>query len=674
MLHTRYTTVAGLLLISNTFLGANDELVLDDLFITATQNPELNANETPVLVDVVNQETMKEKSIISLHELLEQTPGVDAKTAGPGSVMPMIRGLSDEQVLVLVDGIRLSDERPGGNHVLSINPAQIERVEIVKGPGSVLYGAGAIGGVVNFITKKARKSESETLEVHGETGVSYESNSNAKDGHIHLEASSKSLSFYLGGDKRQTDNIESPNEEIKFSDYDGETIWGGIAYNQGAWHTELNAWQTQADIGITAPRTFVSDYYKDETQRMVNGKLSYQANGELLEQFDLQLGWQEHNRHRIREPEEEKLSDITVDKTSKTARAQWVLNPHKDHCISTGVDVFDESLTSSRILVNLPTAPQFNGVPVMAPSTRTGIGLFAQDEITVNDKINVTTGVRYDTIESETDGAAAPYFITQKRSVTNDDLSGSIGMVYQHNDNTNFYANVGRAFRSPTLIERYFFGPHDGPGQDWGNPELKPETSLNTDLGVRFTTDTYRASLGLFYNQVDDMIRKILSNPEADPTAQIYKYENIHDARLYGVEFDGAYYLSDTLSVLGSFNITDGEDTTNNRSLNGIAPLRARYGLEYYGLLKEYPSIIGLTAETVLKKEQSELGIGEKATPSYTTFDLYASLIQEEGWGASLRVDNLFDRTTYDFLSYGYQALDYASMGRNIKATVSYRF
>lgn len=666
--------MASLLLVSSSLLSANENFEMDDIVITATQNPTLNSNETPVLSDVVSTDTMSEKSITSLHELFEQTPGVDAKTAGPGSVMPIIRGLSDEQVLVLVDGVRLSDERPGGNHVLSINPEQIERMEIVKGPGSVLYGAGAIGGVVNFITKKAKKSKNKTLEVGGEIGAGYESNQNAQDANVHIEAASKDLSFYLGADKRKTDNIESPDEEIKFSDYDGETFWGGVAYNQENWSTELNGWQTQADMGITAPQTFKSDYYKDEKQTMLNGKVTYRANGALLEQFDLQLGWQEHNRHRIREPKEGSLVDIHVDKESKTARAQFALTPNTSNRITTGVDTFDESLTSSRIIKNLPTAATFSGVPVMAPSTRTGIGLFAQDEIGVNDKTKVTAGVRYDTIESKTDGSSAPYFITDKRSVTNDDVSGSVGVVYKADDTTNLYANIGRAFRSPTLIERYFFDPHDGPGQDKGNPDLKAETSLNSDIGLRLNGENYQASLGLFYNRVDNMIRKILTNPDADPAQQIYEYQNIHDARLYGVEFDGAYYLSDTFSAFGSLNLTDGENTTDNRPLNGIAPLRTRYGLEYYGVLEDYESVVGLAADTVLKKENSELGVGEKSTPSYTTFDLYASLIQEEGVNLSLRVDNIFDRTTYDFLSYGYQALDYASMGRNVKVMMKYKF
>ena len=133
--------------------SADEVFDMEELTVTATQNPELKAEEAPVSVDVLTDQKIEQKGVTRVEELFRHTSGVDAKTAG-GSVMPVIRGLSGEQVLILVDGVRLSDERPGGNHILSIDPAQIERMEIVKGSGSVLYGAGAVGGVVNIITKK----------------------------------------------------------------------------------------------------------------------------------------------------------------------------------------------------------------------------------------------------------------------------------------------------------------------------------------------------------------------------------------------------------------------------------------------------------------------------------------------------------------------------------------
>ena len=662
------------LLLCTTILSAQENTTIDDITITATQNPELKAHEAPLPVTIVTANDIEEKGITTLQELFDKTSGVDAINAGPGSVMPVIRGLSHEQVLILVNGVRLSDERPGGNHVLSIDPFQIERMEVVKGPGSVLYGAGAVGGVINFITKKASNSQSETLKLSGDIGAGYETNNNGKYQKIKLNANSKDLNLYFGAVNRNSDNIESPDEEVKFSFYDGYTVWAGGDYTVGKWKGEINLWQSKADIGIAAPRTFISDYYKDETHTMGDAKITYKTDSDdLLKQFELQIGLQEHNRHRLREPDTTKLVDIEVDKKTKTLRGQFILQPNQKNRIALGIDMFKENLTSSRTLNGYPPAiAQFDNVPVMAPSSRTGVGLFVQDEIDATKEIKLTAGLRYDSIEAQTDGSSAPYFITSPQSDKDSAFSGSLGVVYLLNNSSNIYANIGRAFRAPTLIERYYHGPHDGPSQDRGNPDLDPETSLNTDIGVRFRGESYDLSSGVFYNKVDNMIRKTLTNPSDPLPQQIYEYQNIADATLYGAELDAKYFISDEWSLYTNVWFTKGKDDTHNKDLNAIAPLKAKYGINYDTEFFSYTSLLGLSGETALR--QNDIGIGEKETPSYTIANFNASVYADNGVKISLAVDNIFDRTTYNHLSYGWQQLDYASMGRNVKVELGYTF
>ncbi|MEA3330550.1 MAG: TonB-dependent receptor [Campylobacterota bacterium] len=647
--------------------------MLDPITVTATQNPELKADESVLPVDIITRDIIEQKGITSLHELFSHTSGVDVITAGPGSVMPIIRGLSHEQVLILVDGVRLSDERPGGNHVLSIDPAQIERVEIVKGPGSVLYGAGAVGGVVNFITKKAPKGKTEEFKISGDAGVGYETNNNAKKQTVQINASSSDLNFYVGAINKKSDNIETPDEELKFSYYDGYTVWGGGDYSNGDWNTEVNLWQTKADIGIAAPRTFVKDYYKDETHTMINGKISYKNSGAFIERFDLQLAWQEHNRHRIRKADTTKLVDIKVDKETKTLRGQFILLPTNEHRITTGVDMFDEKLTSTRIMDGFPPAVgKFDGVPVMAPSSRTAIGLFAQDEIVINNKLNITLGARVDSVTAKSDGAKSPYFLTSSHSDTDTAISGSIGGIYKLNEDAKIYANLGRAFRAPTIIERYYSGPHDGPAQDQGNPDLDPEKSINFDIGMRFKGQNYRTSVGVFYNKVDNMIKKILTNPSAPVSAQVYTYQNISEAELYGGEFDGIYYISDEFSTFGNITLTRGNDKTTDHPLTAIPPLKARYGINYEREINNYYLLLKLSGESAMR--QDSVGKGEKETPGYTIANFRLLLSHDNGLSTSLSLENMFDRVTYDHLSYAWQSLDYASIGRNLKLDINYKF
>lgn len=665
--------LAGVSLAVSSPLAAAQIHTMEALTITPTQNPTLKIEEAPVPVTVIGPDELAEKSVATIGDIFRHTPGVDAISAGPGSIMPVIRGLSHEQVLVLVDGVRLSDERPGGNHVLSIDPAQIERVEIVRGPGSVLYGAGAIGGVVNFITKKAAKKRGDETRVEGDVGLQFENNGNGFRQKAHISAGMDDINLYAGGTHKKSSNLESPDEEIRFSDYDGSTLWTGGNYLTDHWTTELNLWQSKADIGIAAPRTFVSDYYKDETHTMVNGKIAYEPDSDILERFELLASWQEHNRHRIREPKPDGLVDIKVDKDTRTLRAQFVLTPVQSHRLTTGAEYYNESLDSSRAIKNLPTAPGFDGVPVLAPSARTGYGLYLQDEFAAAERLNLTAGLRYDTIEAKTDGAPSPYYITTAQFDRDSALSGSIGLVYKAAEPLTLFVNVGRAFRSPTIIERYFYGPHDGPGQDIGNPNLNPEKSWNFDAGVRYGNGNFIGSLSLFYTRVDDMIRKILSNPDAaSPTEYRFLYQNIADARLYGGEADGEYFISDEVSTFGSLSVVRGDDITHNKPLTQIPPIKIRYGVRYTGYLFTQEFWSELSGVSALRQKRA--GTGEKETPGYTTADIRLGIITEQGVSATVAAENLFDATTYDHLSYAWQELDYATPGRNIKLDLSYRF
>lgn len=653
-------------------LCADESVELGEVSVTATQNPQLKATQAPVSVAVISSDTMQQQGVTTTKEIFEQTSGVDAKSAG-GSVMPVIRGLSDEQVLILVNGVRLSDERPGGNHILSIDPAQIEKVEIVKGSGSVLYGAGAIGGVVNIITKKSVQTEDDNLTVSGEVGLGYGNNNNEKRAKGQINLSGKNLNLYLGGIKRKSDDIKSPEEDVKFSFYDGYTVWGGGDYTMGDWSIALNIWQNRADIGITAPRDFVSDYYKDETHTMGDTKIAYRSDTGLLRKFSLVASHQEHNRHRIRQPDENKLTDIKVDKDTSTLRGQWVLVPNDMHRVTTGFDLFDEDLTSSRIMNGYPPViGKFSGVPVISPSSRDGIGVFMQDAITLSECWSMTAGVRYDSIETKTDGAPEPFFITSPQSDRDSAMSGEIGVVYHINKKSNIYANISRAFRAPTLIERYYFGPHDGPSQDRGNPNLDPEISLNSDIGVRIATDDYRASFSLYYNSIDDLIRKILTNPTDPVSEQIYQYQNITNAKIYGGELDFSYFISDTLSLFVSGSFIKGEDDDTGGALTAIPANKARYGVNYETYWSDMDINLELSATSAAR--QDEIGVGEKETPGYTTVDFKTYLIHSNGINASLSFENILDKKYYDHLSYGWQQLNYAAMGRNIKFELNYKF
>ncbi|HHD72530.1 MAG TPA: TonB-dependent receptor, partial [Epsilonproteobacteria bacterium] len=216
------------------------------------------------------------------------------------------------------------------------------------------------------------------------------------------------------------------------------------------------------------------------------------------------------------------------------------------------------------------------------------------------------------------------------------------------------------------------FGPHDGPAQDRGNPNLDPEISLNIDIGARVKTDDYQVSASLFHNTVHDLIQKVLINPNDPVPLQIYQYQNVSDAALYGGELDASYFINDEWNLFASASLTIGENKSDDNPLNSIPPAKVRYGANYETYWKDMDINLELSAVSAAKQDRN--GIGEKKSPGYTTADFRANLIYDNDIKVLFVVENIFDKKYYDYLSYGFQELDYASMGRNVKIEVGYTF
>lgn len=642
---------------------------LDAYVVTATQNEGLLAFDSPVAVNLISQEMIVRNNVVTTHELFQNTPGIDVITSGPGAVHPVIRGLSEARVLVLVDGIRLSEERPGGSHVFSIDPAQVDRVEVIRGPSSVLYGNGAIGGVINIITKKAPMEQTPEARSSGNASLQYASASDGFRKTAHVHAGKGSLNVYAGATHNETENVKTPKGEIRFSDYEGYTAWTGGNYAKDKITTEINYWQTQGDLGIASPAAFVEDKFDGEIHRMLNGKIRAYELSDWVKEISLQASWQEHERNRIRRPNTVALVNIQVDKQTWTLRPQAVIVPHEAHRLTVGTEYWKENLSSSR---RMPAGNPYDGVPVMPPSEREGLGFFAQDEFSFSEKLNFVGGIRYDSIKSKTQGSPAPYPINGAVSDSDSSVSASLGAVYALQEDTNLFANAGRAFRSPTIIERYFYGPHDGPGQDYGDPNLKPETSWSFDIGVRQQTEDYSASASVFYTRVDELIQKTLTNPTAAPAAQINQFKNLSEAELYGLELEGEYALATPISVYAWFAYTKGNDKKANRPLTNIPPFKARYGIRYEGMLESYDVWADFSALTATA--QNSAGVGEKKTGGYTTLDLRTGVTFSKNWSAQFAVENILDKTYYNHLSSAYQSLNFAEAERNFKLGLNYAY
>jgi hemoglobin/transferrin/lactoferrin receptor protein len=402
----------------------------------------------------------------------------------------------------------------------------------------------------------------------------------------------------------------------------------------------------------------------------LSGLYTREGGDGLVRDFRLDAAWQRHerNRYRLRTPPGPAVQgdlEITIDLDLDTwiLQPRWVLAPSDAHTLTCGLQTFLEDATSARRIVDTEAGSgfshPFDQVPVIPASDRLGIGAYVQDEWLLTPRWTLVPGLRFDHIATSSDGHP-DHAVSEPLDRDDQALSGNLGVVRRLRPGLNLYANAGRAFRAPTLLERFFFGPHDAAKDDIGNPDLDPETSLNLDLGVKARTRTWRGQLGVFHNTVRDYIAKV----DVD-TALAWR--NLDDVRLYGAEAAGEVWPADDWTLFASLSWVRGEITDGGGDLPAIPPLRARGGVRW-----ERPTgALGrLWSEAVVHwaDGQSRPGPGERATPSWRRLDLRGGWVLDARWSLTLVVENVTDEAYSDHLSRTWQDLGLTSQpGRNVR-------
>ncbi|MCF8034878.1 MAG: TonB-dependent receptor [Desulfarculaceae bacterium] len=655
--------------------SAPEAVKLNDTVVTAS-GQETSSFDTSVPMNVITADSLEERGAVSMEDVFRGEPGLSASTTGPNSVRPMIRGLYDERVLVLINGVRLSEQRPGGNHILSLDPAQIERVEVVRGPASVLYGSDAIAGVINVITKQAPRQTGDKARLDSEASFTGLSDPQGWRAAANLGFGQGRFNGLVGGFYRDNDNVETADYELNNSSFRGGMGWAGGNYLGPRWQADFYYYFMDATMGIPADPSFVSDKFSDEKEHFLSGHLNGQIGGAWADRMELVMGAQRHERNRERlkatgipaAVQGDMAVNITLDIDTFSLKPMLFKSVGQRHNLVYGLDSFFENATSGRTITDTASSwvnPLFNNVPVIPDSQRLGLGLFAQDEISLAPRWSLTAGLRYDWINSSTDGAPG-HAITSSMSQNDSAFSGSLGLLFRATDELNLYANLGRAFRAPTLLERYFYGPHDSSKNDVGDPNLSPETSWNFDVGLKLRTARLGGMFSLFYNRIDNYIAKLDTGSE-------YTWSNLDQAALYGGELSLDLDIHGGLSAFTTASYVVGENQQDDQDLPSIPPLNGKTGLRYD---QELGSGRGWAEFSLLwATEQNRVAPHEKRTGAWARFDFRVGYSLGKNKQIIFSVENLGDRFYYDHLSRTWQDLGLSAQpGRAFKLTLQWSF
>ncbi len=639
---------------------------LQALQVTASPNATTLLN-SPQPVSALSSDELRNAQAPSLGETIQSLPGVRSLSTGTGIGKPVIRGLTSNRVLVVADGQRLETQQWGDEHSPNVDTGDAERIEVIRGPASVLYGSDALGGVINVVPKELPDAIGRDGFVSGDLSTAYSTNNRQPDGTVAFQGASDGFGFRGSLTGRTSDDIRTPVGALFNSGNRSVGGTGSVGY-RGSWGN-VNATYSHRDEKLQIHEDPSEDPTATPLQRIGEDRAKVGLTVPMgNSRLEADAGF-EHNRRR--EFEAADATDVALGLLSKT----YTTNVHFHHApigrwagavgVSGLYNTFDKFGEETLI----PNSDAFSG----------GIYGFEQADY---GRWNLSLGVRYDYRRLNAD--ADPVLGNPDEKRTYNSVTGNAGILYHLSEPLALVLNVGRGFRAPSSFDLFANGVHEGTvAFERGNPNLTNEQSINTDFALRAQTASIRAELGVFANYIQNFI---YSQPttEIDPGSGFQIFDVTQgDARLLGFEGAVEYHPTRYLHLQGSADYTNGTNTTTDSPLPSMPPFRATYLLRLEGdrlgsLESPYVSIGGESDARQGRLDPSEEEFFSEsgyASAGYTLMNLGAGFSLPAG-SNGLRVDlelrNALDKKYANFLSrYKTYALD---PGRNLTLRLSTGF
>jgi len=499
---------------------------------------DVHLREVAAPISVIQPVDLQARASTNIIGAIAKEPGVSQITTGGAISKPVIRGLGYNRVVVVSDGIRQEGQQWGDEHGIEIDGASVHSAEILKGPASLMYGSDAMAGVLIFHPAPVAPMGT----VRGNISTEYQTNNGLFDYSLNASGNQKGLVWDVRfSDKYAHAYKNSVNHWVANSGFSERAASGMIGLNRNWGYSRLKLsyyhltpgiieGEEEGAIGYKPGLPFQQVYhYKavlDNTFRLGEGRLK------------ALLGWQQNRRQEFEESADEYglfflLNTLNYDiKYQRDAQAGWKYAVGVNGMLQSSDNKGDEYL--------IPDYRLFDA------------GLFATASKELGDWV-FSGGLRADvrllhSLPLETRFADF--------SRTFPGVSGSIGAVRSLGDNVHLRLNLSRGFRAPNLSELASNGEHEGTLRyEIGNQNLKPEYSLQGDLGLDFSSKYVSGQLALFANRIDNYIF-LSKTAEGDPPVFTYTSGN---ARLFGLEAQVDIHPIHSLHLGSTFSYVNGK-------------------------------------------------------------------------------------------------------------------
>lgn len=557
---------------------------LNEIVVTGRSGSS-EKNKTPTPITTIPTTQLLERASANAIDALTSQPGIAQISTGVGISKPVIRGLGYNRVVTVVDGIRQEGQQWGDEHGIEVDEFGINKIQILKGPGSLLYGSDAMAGVINFLPAPPLPEG----QIKGNLLGNYQSNNGLYRYGINLAGNQKGLIWDARYSATAAHAYQNQYDGYVFNSGYREQALGAIIGLNKSWgysHLHLSWYHLVPGIVEGDRDSATGQFIKPvalndstETQELATTKdfksydplTPYQDvnhlkfvlnNSFILGQGTLKatLGWQQNQRQEyadVLEPDQYGLYFL-LHTLNYDLRYLRTLPGEID--LSFGIGGMDQTSQNKGTEFLVPAYHLFDiGAYVVASKSW--------------DKVDLSGGLRYDTRNQEgealylnadgeptepTDPGSNEQFAPFQSTFSG--ISGSIGTTVQLSNAWLVKFNISRGYRAPNIAELASNGVHEGTLRyEIGNPELKPETSLQFDLGLGYHSDHITADLDLFHNNISNYIfsQKLEAGGGGDSLIDgysVFKFVS-GDARLAGGEcsIDVHPHPLDWLHIVGSF-------------------------------------------------------------------------------------------------------------------------
>ncbi len=664
-----------------------------EVVVTGTsRSTEIKFN--PVIIKAVDKNYLNQNTATNLIDALKNVPGINQITTGASISKPVIRGLGYNRVITLLNGIKQEGQQWGDEHGIEIDEYAIDRIELIKGPGSLMYGSDGIAGVLNFISPKAPpvgKMKTQLL-------TNYQSNNNLMGYSVMNAGNKNGLQWLARISGKNAGNIQNKFDDKVYNSGFSEinaNAFVGINRNWGHSHLHLGTFNTTIALPegdrdsngkfifenangdeVATTNTDLKGYQIGFPHQVVN-HLRLSSNNYFLFKkgtVNVDIGFQNNKRKEYADVAMPDEIELFFNLNTINYNARYNMNKRNGWETSIGMGGMQQGHTN-------------RGVEYLIPDYNLlDIGAYAHTQKTINNKLTLAGGLRYDirnmnsnqllldttgTPTTVADSSNEIKFNAIRNKYTG--FSGSLGLSYQLNQLSTLKLNVSRGNRAPNIAEIASNGRHEGTFRyEIGNPNLKSETNHQIDLAYFLNSEHITLEVSPFVNFIsnyiytsklaDSMGNEVIIDP-SDP-APAFEFAQAQATLLGGeIYLDMHPHPFDWLHIANSFAIVQATQRNASDSTRFLPFIPApKYRGELKAELKTINKVFNtgylkLAVDHFFAQNNIYKAYGtETATPSYSLLSAgIGSNIKlgskKDALSIFINADNLLDRSYQNHLS-----------------------